>query len=111
MVTLATLNERYQRINPSQKGNYVTQAGCAVGTMGRFWARSHSGKKVHFLHVNTIVGYVGDFQPKRHEPKIGDTFSAYATCNSNGQTGTPFGELDLDAITCKACLRHIEGIN
>lgn len=79
---------------------YVLESFRAVGQVGHM----RTGTKRHLLSCERVIGYVGDWKPARNQYKIGDTFSAHASCNGNGQNiARPINGLDTSDITCEKC--------
>lgn len=96
--TLAELNAAYPRRRTWS--TYELESFYAVGRLGR----RQAGTKVHMLSCERVVGYVGDWTPSRGQFKMGDTFSAHAFCNGNGQQNSWVSAgADTDAITCEKC--------
>jgi hypothetical protein len=88
--------------------DYTLEQRYAVGSQSKRWSNS---PKTHLLITQRVTAADWTDGPvDRRSYKVGDTFSAYTPCNSNGQhTGTVFAKLDTDAITCTKCLKYLEG--
>jgi len=108
MENLSSLNSRSYTRTQNFRNNdgtgvvYTLSVEFAVGSQSRRWTGS---PKTHILKVERIISaeWVGQVDSRSY--KVGQNFSVYAKCNTNGQhTGTEYKGVDTDAITCERCL-------